>query len=123
MAPWPYSRPQFLQRRSNRLDASEVLAMLKSSCGDDEAMKALTGEGDVAFVLEHCDADGDKQLAREEVLPMLAMWRELVHEIKERHASSSDLLGAAAESPPPPPKSPMPPPKSSKKGSSTCILL
>ena len=83
---------QALLPRSNALDVSELLPMLKASCGDDEAFAAQIGDGDVDFVLEHCDKDGDQKITRHEVLPMLAMWRDLVLDIKERHVSSGNLL-------------------------------
>ena len=93
--------------------------MLRASCGDDERLAALIGDGDVFFVLEHCDMDGDQKIGRTEVLPMLAMWRDLIHEIKERH-STVDLLAPPA-SPQKPPQSPLTPRGS--KSSSTCTLL
>ena len=55
------------------LDVSELLEMMRASCGEDEALRRTVGEGDVAFVLEHCDTNGDGKLARDEVLPMLAI--------------------------------------------------
>mmetsp|Transcript_58885 Transcript_58885/g.141256 ORF Transcript_58885/g.141256 Transcript_58885/m.141256 type:complete len:232 (-) Transcript_58885:117-812(-) len=110
---------QFDTDRSNELDVDELLPMLRASCGDDEKLAALIGDGDVAFVLEHCDMDGDQKIGRTEVLPMLAMWRDLIHEIKERH-STVDLLAPPA-SPQKPPQSPLTPRGS--KSSSTCTLL
>ena len=86
--------------------------MLRASCGDDERLAALIGDGDVFFVLEHCYMDGDQKIGRTEVLPMLAMWRDLIHEIKERH-SAADLLAAKQE-----PTTPR-----GSKLSSTCTLL
>ena len=95
------------------LDVSELLEMMRASCGEDEALRRTVGEGDVAFVLEHCDTNGDGKLARDEVLPMLAIWRELVVDIKKRHVSSGNLLGEDGQ-------------RSGVKGSkssSTCALL
>uniref|UniRef100_A0A7S0DYV2 EF-hand domain-containing protein n=1 Tax=Phaeocystis antarctica TaxID=33657 RepID=A0A7S0DYV2_9EUKA len=100
--------------RSGQLDTAELLEMMRASCSDDEAMRKQVGEGDVAFVLEHCDTDGDKKIARDEVLPMLAIWRELVEDIKERHVSSGNLLGADGK---------QPGAKASKSSSISCALL
>ena len=94
------------------LDVSELLEMMRASCGEDEALRRTVGEGDVAFVLEHCDSDGDGKLARNEVLPMLAIWRELVDDIKKRHVSSGTLL-----------TSPRAGAKASKSSSVSCALL
>lgn len=105
--------PKKPHRRSGQLDVAELLEMMRETCGDDEALRRTVGEGDVAFVLEHCDTDGDKKIARDEVLPMLAIWRELVEDIKERHVSSGNLLGVDGQ-------------RSGVKGSkssSTCALL
>ena len=44
------------------LDVSELLEMMRASCGEDEALRRTVGEGDVAFVLEHCDTNGDGKL-------------------------------------------------------------
>ena len=90
---------------------------MKASVGDDEAMVAMIGDGDVKFVLEHCDQDGDQKIARDEVLPMLAMWRDLVKEIKERHVSSVNLAS---------PQGKMQPKRSMQpklKGSRSCVLM
>ena len=106
--------PKNPAHRSGQLDTAELLEMMRASCSDDEAMRKQVGEGDVAFVLEHCDTDGDKKIARDEVLPMLAIWRELVEDIKERHVSSGNLLGADGK---------QPGAKASKSSSISCALL
>ena len=93
------------------LDVSELLEMMRASCGEDEALRRTVGEGDVAFVLEHCDTKGDGKLARDEVLPMLAIWRELVVDIKKRHVSSGTLLSEDGGA------------KASKSSSVSCALL
>lgn len=104
----------FLTHRSGVLDVSELLEMMKASCGEDEALRRTVGDGDVAFVLEHCDANNDGKLARDEVLPMLAIWRELVGDIKKRHVSSGTLLSVDGK----PPEA-----KASKSSSVSCALL
>ena len=95
--------------------------MLRASCGDDDALAAQIGDGDVAFVLEHCDTDGDQKITRDEVLPMLAMWRNMMQDIKERHVSS-DSLTSAAETTSQSTTTPSPTPNCSKT-SSMCTLL
>ena len=95
--------------------------MLRASCGDDERLAALIDDGDVAFVLEHCDLEGDQKIGRTEVLPMMAMWRDLIHEIREHHAS--DDLAAPASAPGSPQKQPSTPRGNKSSGSSTCTLL
>ena len=88
--------------------------MMRASCGEDEALRRTVGEGDVAFVLEHCDTDGDKKIARDEVLPMLAIWRDLVDDIRERHVTSGNLFGEEGKKPGA---------KASKSSSISCALL
>ena len=100
--------------RSGQLDVSELLDMMRASCGEDEALRRTVGEGDVAFVLEHCDTDGDKMIARDEVLPMLGMWRDLVDDIRERHVTSGNLFGEDGSKPGA---------KASKSSSISCALL
>ena len=100
--------------RSGQLDIGELLDMMRASCGEDEALRRTVGEGDVAFVLEHCDTDGDKKIARDEVLPMLGIWRDLVDDIRERHVSSGNLLGEDGKKPGA---------KASKSSSISCALL
>ena len=100
--------------RSGQLDVSELLDMMRASCGEDEALRRTVGEGDVAFVLEHCDTDGDKMIARDEVLPMLGMWRDLVDDIRERHVTSGNLFGEDGNKPGA---------KASKSSSISCALL
>ena len=106
--------PKNPAHRSGQLDTAELLEMMRASCSDDEAMRKQVGEGDVAFVLEHCDTDGDKKIARDEVLPMLAIWRDLVDDIRERHVTSGNLFGEDGSKPGA---------KASKSSSISCALL
>ena len=106
--------PKNPAHRSGQLDTAELLEMMRASCSDDEAMRKQVGEGDVAFVLEHCDTDGDKMIARDEVLPMLGMWRDLVDDIRERHVTSGNHFGEHGSKPGA---------KARKSSSISCALL
>ena len=102
---------------------------------------------DVKFVLAQCDDDGNGAISRDELLPMVAVWREMVNEKpKSRRATkeapeeatpreapiseepSARAPGAAATPAPTAsdakadgPKAPEPKPTS--KGSAACVIL
>jgi len=66
---------------SGTLETSELLGVMQeyankfTKAGDEHIP---IDEDDVQHILEACDADGDKTVGRDELLPALATWREIV---------------------------------------------
>ena len=69
-APPPHSRRhRWLQEQS------ELLPLMKCVCPDVEP-----DEADVKFMLAEVDMDGNEQIDRNELLPLLAVWKELAQQ-------------------------------------------
>ena len=67
---------------------------MKCVCPDVEP-----DEADVKFMLAEVDMDGNEQIDRNELLPLLAVWKELAQQ-KESVAPSSARIGTPAASEP-----------------------
>lgn len=62
---------------SGSLETSELLTVMQEYANKGNILVPID-EDDVNHVLEACDADGDKTVGRDELLPALATWREIV---------------------------------------------
>jgi len=84
---------------SGMLDQSELLALMSELVPDAE-----TDQEDVDFILEQCDVNGDQEVNRRELLPLLGVWmilgadkaatlaearRKAEEELKERTAEGA----------------------------------
>jgi len=70
-------------KKNNVLDKSELLPLLK-----DLAPEADVTEGDADFVIGLCDADGDKAINRDEVLPACATWLSVHADVQTDQSKS-----------------------------------
>ena len=70
---WP--RPPHPRRLRWPQERSELLPLMKCICPDVEP-----DEEDLKFMLAQVDVDGDESINRNELLPLLAVWKELAQE-------------------------------------------
>jgi Ca2+-binding EF-hand superfamily protein len=64
---------------SGKLEKNQLHKLLVQVSPDSEV-----AEADTEFVLEHCDLDGTNAISRDEVLPAIAKWKELVEEKQKK---------------------------------------
>ena len=62
---------------SGKLEIEELLRLLKYTLRQ-VAPDAVMSAGDVLYILTRCDLDGDMNLSRDELMPALSLWREIV---------------------------------------------
>jgi len=88
---------QFDLDDSGKIEIEELLLLLKKVLRDARgAVDARMGAGDVLYILTRCDVDGDMRLSRDELVPALALWREIAPHLPVAHEDQDDELDAAA---------------------------
>ena len=70
---WPH--PHHPRRLRWLQERKELLPLMRCICPDVEP-----DEEDLKFMLSQVDLDGDEEISRNELLPLLAVWKELAQE-------------------------------------------
>ena len=74
-------------KKNGVLDKTELLPLLRDLA--PEAGRDGINEGDAQYVIDQCDADGNKVISRDEVLPACATWLSVHADQTDRGSKSS----------------------------------
>ena len=70
--------------------------MLKSTLAEVNTGGQM-GAGDVLYIFTRCDLDNDYKLSRDELVPALALWREIAPSLPVTEGGMEDQMVDAAE--------------------------